>query len=96
MATTVQVREGLMHVGQQLAAGTAMSAEVMGNVLTQLVAFTDIVTGLESNHQVLTTQVASEVGGIKEKIAQQQGALEVMAKRGGNADREYRPKGILG
>ena len=72
MTTITRVREGLAHVGQQLAAGTAMSAEVMASVLTQLVVFMDIVTRLESDQQVLTTQVASEVGGIRERITQQQ------------------------
>ena len=55
----------------------------------------DIMTGLESSHQILTAQVTSEVGGIKEKMMQQQGTLGLVARRGGSTDREYRPKGIL-
>ena len=82
MATITQVKEGLTHVGQQLAACAARTAEITGSVLTQLVVFVDIVTRLESDQHVLTTQVTSEVGGIKERIAHQQGALEAVMSRG--------------
>ena len=68
MTTTAQVKEGFMKVGQQLAAGTAMSAEIMGSVLAQLVQFVDIITKLESGHKVLNTQVMAEFGEIKQKV----------------------------
>ena len=67
MATTAQVKEGLMKIGQQLEAGKAMSAEIMGRVLAQLVPFMDIMARLESGHQVLSTQVAAEFSEIKQK-----------------------------
>ena len=92
MATIAQVREGITHVGQQLAAGVDLTADIVGSVLQQLVVLVDIITRMESDHHVLTTQVTSEVGGIKERIANQQGALEVVMKRGGNSDREHRPR----
>ena len=95
MATIAQVREGITHVGQQLAAGVDLTADIVGSVLQQLVVLVDIITRMESDHHVLTTQVTSEVGGIKERIANQQGALEVVMKRGGSSDREHRPRGIL-
>ena len=59
MATIAQVREGITHIGQQLASGVELSAEIMGSVLQQLVVFVDIVTRMESEHHALTTQVTS-------------------------------------
>ena len=95
MATIAQVREGITHVGQQLAAGVDLTADIVGSVLQQLVVLVDIVTRIDSDHHVLTTQVTSDVGGIKEIIANRQGALEVVMKRGGSSDREHRPRGIF-
>ena len=43
---------------------------------------------------MLTTQVASEVGGLKDRATQQQGALEMLANRTGSTDRQHRPRGI--
>ena len=68
MATTAQVKEGLMKIGQQLEAGKAMSAEIVKNVLAQLVPFMDIMARLESGHQVLNTQVLAEFGEVKQKV----------------------------
>ena len=81
MATIAQVKEGLTQVGQQLAAGTAMSAEIMGSVLAQLVLFMDIMTKLESGHQVLNTQVVAEFGEMKQQVLVHQGAIEVLTAR---------------
>ena len=95
MATIAQVREGLSHVGQQLTAGATMTTEIMGSVLAQLVVFVGIVTRLESDQQMLTTQMTTEVGGIRDRITQQQGALDLMVRNGGGPDRTHRPRGIL-
>ena len=95
MATIAQVREGVTHLGQQLAAGTAVSAAFLGEVLTQLVIFMDIVGRMEQDQSRPTTQVAVEVGSIKEKAQQQQGALEVLASRPGGGDRPHHNRSIL-
>ena len=87
MTTIAQVREGLTHVGQQLAAGTAMSAEVMGSVLAQLVVFFDIVSRFKVNHQNFANQVVTEV-------SKHQGMLDVLAARPSGADRA-KQSGIL-
>ena len=95
MVTIGQVREGLPHAGQQLTSGATMTAEMMGSVLAQLVVFADIVTRMETDQQMLNTQMTTEVGGIRDRLAQQQGALDVMVRNQGNAGREHRPRGIL-
>ena len=95
MATIAQVRDGLAHLAGQLAVGTAVTAELLGSILTQLVVFADVVSRLENDQRTLTTQVAAEVGSIKEKATQQQGALEVLASRPGGADRPHRTRSIL-
>ena len=50
---------------------------------------------LENDQHTLTTQQASEVGSIKERATQQQGALEVLASRPGGADRPHHTRSIL-
>ena len=37
MATIAQLKEGVTHFGQQLAAGTALTAGLVGDVLMQMV-----------------------------------------------------------
>ena len=83
MATLAQVKDGINHLGGQLAAGTVVTAELLGSILTQLVVIVDVVSRLESDQHSLTTQVAAEVGSIRERASQQQGALEVLADRHG-------------
>ena len=95
MATLAQVRDGITHLGGQLASGTALSAEFVGSILTQLVVVVDVLMGVEQDQGRLTSQVAAEVGSIKEKAAQQQGALEVLASRPGGGDRPHHTRSIL-
>ena len=83
-----------MKVGQQLASGTVMSAEIMGSVLAQLVLFVDIKTKLESGHRVLNTQVMAEFGEVKQKVLVHQGAIEVLTARPENGH-TGRARGIL-
>ena len=81
MATLAQVRDGITHLGGQLASGTALSAEFVGSILTQLVVVVDVLMRVEQDQSRLTSQVAAEVGSIKQRATQQQGALEVLANR---------------
>ena len=82
-------------MGQQLAAGTTVSSEFIGQVLTQWVVFLDIASKSEGDQNKLSTQMALEVGGIKETITKQQGVLELLAKGQGSGDRSHQPRGIL-
>ena len=95
MATIAHVKDGLTHLGGQLAAGTVVTAELLGSILTQLVVFADVVSRLENSQHTLTTQVAVEVGSLREKATQQQGALEVLASRPGGGDRPHHTRSIL-
>ena len=95
MATLAQVKDGLTHLGGQLTAGTAITAEFLASVLTHLVVFADVVGRLESDHHRLTTQTAAEVGGIKERASQQQGALEVLMNRPDRSGGSPGTRGIL-
>ena len=72
MATLAQVRDGITHLGGQLASGTALSAELVGSILTQLVVIVDVMMRAEQDHSKLQSQIALEVGGIKERASQQQ------------------------
>ena len=95
MATLAQVRDGLSHLGGQIAAGSAVTVDTLGSIITQLIVFVDVMSRLEGGHHQLTTQVAMEVGSIKEKAAQQQGALEVLAGSRGGRDSGSQHRGIL-
>ena len=78
-----------------MASGASITTAMLGSIITQLTVFVDVVSGLEASLHTLTTQVAQEVGGIKERAAQQQGALELLANRPGGGDRPDRIRSIL-
>ena len=95
MATLAQVRDGITHLGGQLASGTALSAELVGSILAQLVIVVDVLLRVEQDQSRLTTQVAMEVGSIKDKATQQQGMLDLMYNNGGQKrDTSHQPRGI--
>ena len=95
MATLAQVRDGITHLGGQLASGTALSAELVGSILTQLVVIVDVLMQVEQSQSRLTNQVAVEVGSIRERATQQQGALELLADRHGGRGSGPSARGIL-
>ena len=95
MATLAQVRDGLSHLGGQIAAGSAVTVDTLGSIITQLIVFVDVMSRLETDHHTFVTQTAYEVGGIKEKAAQQQGAMVVLMDKPGSKDKGPMHRGIL-
>ena len=69
------------HVNSQLAAGTAVTADVLMNVITFLAAIADLGSSLENDHSKLNMQVMGDFGEVKQKILMHQGAIEVLTTR---------------
>ena len=92
MTTIAQIKDGITHLGQQLAGGGTVTPSFIGEVLTQLVIFMEIMSKIETDQNRMNTQTIAEVGGIKERAAQQQGALEVLTNRSTTGDKSLHPQ----
>ena len=81
MTSWAQIKEGLGHVNSQLTAGTAVTAEVLTNVITHLAAITDLGNKMESDQSKMNMHVMAEFREVKQKALVHQGALDVLTTK---------------